>query len=117
MYISEDSFEILDKPDEKSFEVDDLIAPAISQLNKLGYVTAFCCSGHAEQEERPVYAYISFWFGETPPEYLPDGWFWEEDGLMIYEYKGADEKVLSEEIACVMDELTVWANGLSDLNG
>ena len=28
------------------FECDDLIAPAISLLNKKGYRTEFCCSGH-----------------------------------------------------------------------
>lgn len=28
------------------FECDDLIAPAISLLNKKGYKTKFCCSGH-----------------------------------------------------------------------
>lgn len=28
------------------FECDDLIAPAISLLNKKGYKTTFCCSGH-----------------------------------------------------------------------
>ena len=28
------------------FECDDLIAPAISLLNRKGYRTVFCCSGH-----------------------------------------------------------------------
>ena len=28
------------------FECDDLIAPAISLLNRKGYKTTFCCSGH-----------------------------------------------------------------------
>lgn len=116
MYISEDNFEILESPGKNRFEVDDLIAPAISRLNKLGYVTAFCCSGHADHEERPIYAYISFWFGETPPEYLPEGWFWEEDGVMMYEYKNTEQKALSHEIAGVMKELSVWAEGLPDLN-
>lgn len=31
---------------ENYFECDDLIAPAISLLNKKGYKTVFCCSGH-----------------------------------------------------------------------
>ena len=116
MYISEESFEILENPGENSFEVDDLIAPAISMLNKRGYVTAWCCSGHAEHEERPIYAYISFWFGETPPEYLPKGWYWEEDGLMQHEYENNERKALSDEIAWVMADLTTWAEGLPNLN-
>ena len=28
------------------FEVDECIAPAIAELNKRGYTTVFCCSGH-----------------------------------------------------------------------
>ena len=28
------------------FEVDDFIAPIISRLNKKGYKTLYCCSGH-----------------------------------------------------------------------
>ena len=31
---------------EDYFECDDLIAPAISLLNKKGYKTTYCCSGH-----------------------------------------------------------------------
>ena len=31
---------------EDYFECDDLIAPAISLLNKKGYKTEYCCSGH-----------------------------------------------------------------------
>jgi hypothetical protein len=116
MYISEDSFEILENPCENSFEVDDLIAPAISLLNKRGYVTAWCCSGHAEHEERPMHAYISFWFGETPPETIPEGWYWESDGHMEYEYENTEPDTLGEEIIRVMDDLTAWAGGLPDLN-
>lgn len=44
------------------FECDDLIAPAISLLNRKGYITTNCCSGHpfpsisAEvSEEHPIY--------------------------------------------------------------
>ncbi len=32
--------------EENSFEVDEVIAPLIQLLNKKGYVTRFCCSGH-----------------------------------------------------------------------
>lgn len=33
-------------PNDDYFECDDLIAPAIALLNKKGYKTTFCCSGH-----------------------------------------------------------------------
>lgn len=35
-----------DKDFDNYFEVDDLIALTISLLNKKGYTTTFCCSGH-----------------------------------------------------------------------
>lgn len=34
------------KTADEYFECDDMIAPAISLLNKKGYKTTFCCSGH-----------------------------------------------------------------------
>lgn len=43
-YIDKTTFEIVDNV----FEVDEDIALAISILNKKGYYTKFCCSGHAK---------------------------------------------------------------------
>lgn len=50
-YINKNDFSIVGYVDnyilaEDYFECDDLIAPAISLLNKKGYKTEFCCSGH-----------------------------------------------------------------------
>lgn len=50
-YINKNDFEIVgyvadEKRKENYFECDDLIAPSISLLNKKGYKTIFCCSGH-----------------------------------------------------------------------
>lgn len=49
-YINKNDFSILDyikdEDQENYFECDELIAPAISLLNKKGYETIFCCSGH-----------------------------------------------------------------------
>lgn len=50
-YINKKDFSIVYKitnPDyeDKYFECDDLIAPAISLLNMKGYKTSFCCAGH-----------------------------------------------------------------------
>lgn len=41
-YIDKDTFEIVDNV----FEVDEEIADIISMLNKKGYYTEYCCSGH-----------------------------------------------------------------------
>ena len=43
-YIDKKTFEIVDNV----FEVDEDIADIISILNKKGYYTKFCCSGHAK---------------------------------------------------------------------
>ena len=50
-YINKNDFSIVGYIDnyilaDDYFECDDLIAPAISLLNKKGYKTEFCCSGH-----------------------------------------------------------------------
>ena len=50
-YINKKDFSIVGYVDDfvledDYFECDDLIAPAISLLNKKGYKTEFCCSGH-----------------------------------------------------------------------
>ena len=50
-FINMNDFSIVSNVEDKTildqyFECDDLIAPAISLLNKKGYKTTFCCSGH-----------------------------------------------------------------------
>lgn len=44
-YIDNKTFDIIDNV----FEVDEDIAEAISILNKKGYYTKFCCSGHVKE--------------------------------------------------------------------
>ena len=48
-FIDSESFELI--PDSKIIEVDDDIAEAISILNKKGYKTEYCCSGHISSNE------------------------------------------------------------------
>lgn len=69
------------------FEVDELFAPIISLLNKKGYKTLFCCSGHIKSESDVLYcekytkyhksisieSYIMFEQGIVLPN-LPDGY-------------------------------------------
>ena len=45
-YIDSKTFEINDD----IFEVDEAIAESIVLLNKKGYKTLFCCSGHNDKE-------------------------------------------------------------------
>lgn len=50
-YISADTYDIFDEELEHTFPVDDLISETISILNKKGYKTRFCCSGHLSNND------------------------------------------------------------------
>ena len=53
VYISKKDFSIHNYiPLQEYFEVDDLIAKTISVLNKKGYYTEYCCSGHILEESK-----------------------------------------------------------------
>ena len=110
MYMNEKTFELSTEPIEHGVQIDDLIAPTIQTLNLKGYRTAWCCSGHAEKGFGS--AYIQFEFGEITPEELPDGWYWEEDGHMQYQYVSFSPNDLTQEISEVMNELLKWAESL-----
>lgn len=47
--------------DEPLFECDELLAPTISILNKLGFNTSFCCSGHAFDYKEEGNGEVPFW--------------------------------------------------------
>lgn len=110
MYIRTDNYEIEQSPTANCFQVDDLIAPVISLLNRKGYKTAFCCSGHPNTDHDPELAYIAFEFGCITPETLPTDWYWVCDGQMEYEYKEATQMSISN----VMSALLSWAIALPD---
>ena len=85
-------------------ELDDLIAPVISELNKKGYRTLFSCSGHAEgmsifipknpktmddieMERLYPHAYIKFDDGIViPKDLIPVGWNYDKEVNAIYFY-------------------------------
>lgn len=61
VYINESTFEMWDFPDifeEMTgwFPVDEVIAPAVRELNLRGYRTTYSCSGHPISGLIPVYS-------------------------------------------------------------
>lgn len=72
------------------FDIDELFAPIIAILNKKGYKTLFCCSGHIIPDEEIVYyknqkrhfknetieSYIVFGDNIKLPT-IPDGYFFD----------------------------------------
>ena len=64
--------------EEVNIEIDSKLAFQISILNKKGYTTKFCCSGHALDEW--VSSYIYF---EDKMDSCPEDWHIDDDGYII----------------------------------
>lgn len=64
------------------FEVDELIAPTIIELNKKGWATQFCCSGHLD--DYCVATYIKF---KNLPETVPTGFYIDGDCIRVNSFK------------------------------
>ena len=58
-YISYNTYEISDTKND-SFYVDDIIVPIILILNKKGYFTEYCCSGHYYTENDLPIVFLPF---------------------------------------------------------
>ena len=56
-------------------EVDDSIMSTIKELNKKGYITKFCCSGHSYEDNTNTY--ISF-DSDAVPSTLPNDFILED---------------------------------------
>ncbi len=121
------------------FEVDELIAKPIQILNRKGYITDFCCSGHpfafvteGSMEGDPEHkinemrfessnrAYISFKAGICLPT-LPPGFFIDDsthkkqNKVVIYKiYNNNKVYVFIRDILETMEQLYEWAFNLPD---
>ena len=61
----------------KLVEIDEQIAIVISLLNRKGYETLYCCSGHPSLEPGDLHPYI-FFKAWSIPDTLPEGWEYEK---------------------------------------
>ncbi|MEK4025299.1 hypothetical protein [Sporosarcina sp. FSL W7-1283] len=57
-------------------KVDEMILPTIIELNKKGWITKFCCSGHLYNTYIDTYIY----FKNTPPT-IPDNFDFRDDAI------------------------------------
>ena len=64
--------------EEENIEIDSKLAFQISILNKKGYTTKFCCSGHSLDEWVGTYIYF-----EDKMDSCPEDWYIDDDGYII----------------------------------
>lgn len=65
-------------------ELDELITSTIIELNKKGYYTKFCCSGHWYQNKPNTYIYF---LDNCLPDIVPEGFIVQENQLLELDSK------------------------------
>lgn len=91
--------------------VDELMIKPIVKLNKKGYGTRYCCSGHEMRDEYSGKGYILFNENYKFPS-LPEGW--EEDAFGL---RGTCIRSTTNELALSIANLNKWVDSLEDLKG
>lgn len=110
------------------FECDELLIPAILELNRKGYDTRCCCAGHAFGHGEGYISFSDYMYKLTrnlpkPPE----GWRWEENsplcGVITMEERilrstndGKDMREKQIIITLNANSLMNWAYNLEPLN-
>lgn len=111
------------------FECDELLIPAMLELNRKGYHARFCCAGQAFGHGEGYVAFIDYMRELTlnlpkPPE----GWRWEDKGIQGYGQSTVQDRILRSindgkdmrEKQIILTEnansLMNWAYNLKPLN-
>ena len=95
--------------DGTAFGIDeDMIIP-IAILNKKGYETRWCCSGHVFDMTGDD-GYISFSNDKSFPKTLPDGWYFDKEHDSIRYHISTQNPLLRRKaIVKHVDSLIEWA--------
>ena len=95
-------------------EVDELLLPTIIELNKKGYTTEYCCSGHYYDKCKNTYIKFCDWV-ELPS--TPNGFKVEtnkHDDSITIRKDYADNETVFEDICKSVVELYEWAKSLEE---
>lgn len=63
------------------FEIDELMIKPIQILNKKGYKTKYCCSGHSYEKYPSPYIMFNF-----IPSYCPKDWYIDDNCIRAKKY-------------------------------
>lgn len=105
-------------------EIDDMIISVIKELNKKGYRTLYCCSGHSYDNNANTY--ICFdneivpsiipkdFILEDEAYYIKNGWNYRDDGKTCIRkwYKDIEKEDLQKELLKTALDLIEWVNSL-----
>lgn len=91
--------------------LDELMIKPIVKLNKKGYRTRYCCSGHEMREKEDRKGYILFDENRKFSS-LPEGW--EDEGFSL---RGTCIRSTTNDLALSITNLNKWVDGLEDLKG
>lgn len=108
-------------------EIDELIAPSIQALNRKGYITVLCCSGHPLNDwliygdseywklNAAPYSYITFKEGIFLPA-LPPEFVIEPDSILVIRKNYAVSSFFetSRNILQTMETLYKWTLNLPE---
>ena len=91
--------------------IDELMIRPIVELNKKGYRTAYCCSGHDLRGSYDQHGYILFTPGINL-ENAPSGWNLERDNIN----NRVCIRSQTDDIAASISLLNEWIEGLENYN-
>lgn len=91
--------------------IDELMIKPIVKLNKKGYRTRYCCSGHEMRDALSKRGYILF-DEDYKFSSLPEGWKDDEFAL-----RGTCIRSTTADLALSISNLNKWVDGLEDLKG